>query len=564
MNSKFGWQFIGKPPESYRALCGGSKGIKIVGNEDDLTQLRDWNVEIKQARLITAEERIRGLIETTAIADIRTLARQIAAEYAAAAARLNVAGVWWEIPYIMPEVSAKTCAWYPAAAEEFRAVGLRSVPWGFATGTPQTAPWANASSPDEWPQLYDGLARLHALGPQWVVVGVEEYVTDGRLIPGDYSNCGRILEVYNRHIKPHGWNIVFRGIEAGYDIPGMHDAGITAHNVLTGRNEGNDGTGGLANADARYASMPFVDCMYLYQVSDPGVVQNEAAFAFTPGDKNGPGLLDTMQQYFIANPPVPFVPPAGGGGGTPPVDPPPTNQPGPNLIVNPDFTGGTYAVPGNPNQQQVPNGWGARNATDHVEIEYDPHFNPPAARVWEAWENKEVGLRQSVSVEAGATYRITMIAAGWCTTDPSSPFAPSDSDAELRLTVNGSVVAVFPFGAGRMPDDFASVTTDVVASGATLTVGAAIKPVWAVTRTDIRIDSVSLQKIAGGTPPVPPPPQAPYDGITTGKLNARLGKSDSGQLVGIIPTGSTVKVLDDDGARATIQVSILREYIKPK
>src|SRR5690242_13608628 len=153
-NTTFGWQFIGKPPESYRALCGGSKGIKIVGNEGDLTQLRDWNVEVKQARLISVEERITNLINSTAISDFPALAAQVAAEYAAVAARLNVAGAWWEIPYIMPEVSPKTCAWYPTAAEAFRAVGLRSVPWGFATGTPQTAPWATAASPDEWPQLY--------------------------------------------------------------------------------------------------------------------------------------------------------------------------------------------------------------------------------------------------------------------------------------------------------------------------------------------------------------------------------------------------------------------------
>lgn len=535
--TKLAYQLLGRPPEAYRALCGGSKGIKVVGDEADLTQLRDWHgkVEILQGRLITAEDKILAAKERNLVSEIPVLAAETAELYAGVNARIGVPGVWWEIPPIMPEVSPWTALWYAKAASAFKARALKSVVFGFATGTPQCAPWAGQGDhgPDEWPKLYDCLRVLHTLGTDWVRIGVEEYITAGYLNPGDWSNVGRIKEVYERHIRPNGWNILFRGIEAGYDLPGPRDAGITAGNLLSN---------GLAAADARYAGLPYVDCMFLYAVCDPVTNENEGSFAFTPGNKNGPGYLETMQAYFAENKPAPFMPPKLPPiVEVPPVEPPPVPAPV-ELIVNGDFTGGVTPVPGNPNQQQMPAGWKARDPRDRVEIELDPHYRPPTARIIEAYEKREIGLDQSITVNLGETYRVTMVAAPWCTTDPSDPNnppnSPSDSPAEIRLRVNGTLHGSLPVVPGVLPDQFMTITRDVVATVGEWTVGCGIKPEFAVARTDLRIDSVSVVKIKDAAPTTPSAPEPGlYRVVKVTEVNIRPQPNTSKQELGVYQAG---------------------------
>lgn len=550
INTKFGHQLLGRPPESYRAKCGGGKGIKVVGDEADLTQLRDWQgkVEILQGRLITAEDEIKKARERNDLSEIPKLAKNTARLYAGVNARIGVSGVWWEIPYIMPEVSPWTAKWYAAAAIEFHEMDLRSVAFGFATGTPQVAPWAatGGHGADEWPQLYDCLAVLHALGTDWVRIGVEEYITGGYLPSGDWSNVGRIVEVYNRHIQPNGWNIVFRGIEAGYDLPGMHDASITPHNLLTGNIRPGDLAGGLEQADMRYSLLPFVDCMFLYQVSDPTVQTEEAAFAFTPGDKNTPiGYLERMQMYWAENPPKPFVAPKPGGGTTTPPKPDPKPEPQPTpieLVVNGDFTGGTYAVSGNPDQQVVPAGWHMLNPKDRVEIERDPRF-PVSVRIIQAYTRREVAIRPIVpiAVEVGATYRITVRLAGWCTDDASSPFSASTSPATMRVKVEDKVVSTLPVQPGDLPTIFPVLIADVKATMALWLPMISIQPDYAVQRTDLRIDSVSIVKIKDAVAP----PKGDRQVLVISEVNQRAEPKKASAWLGTFRPGAKLTVTGD-------------------
>lgn len=558
MNTKFGWQFLGKPPENYRALCGGSNGIKIVGNEADLNQLNEWTVEIKQARLITAEPRIQNARNTVPLKDIPALAASLADEYAAVATRLGGFGWWWEVPYIMPEVSDWTCAWYPAAAEAFKSRGLMSVVWGFATGTPQVAPWATASSPDEWPKMYGGLAKLSALEPRWVRIGVEEYITGGRLIPDDYSNLGRIKEVYNRHIAPHGWNIVFRGIETGYDVPGMWDAGITPHNVLTGRDGGN-GSGGLEAADVRYNAMPFVDCMFLYQVSDPVSVPNEAKFAFTPGNKNGPGYLEKMRDYFIANPPKPFVVP---GPITPVPEPPPPPPPpstvtlydmafnGYNHVFDIGDTFGDRWIPTDNNgSPQFYYRWitPADGKKMHAEP-YPPEntgFSAPyALRLQnQSAVKQEFWLWADFETVPGDTIKVTL---------ESAPEVVGGSGTVTRAIVidpggdNSATVPGLPYADTTAPTK-AGITLTAVATGPLTTVMALVK--WKIPlRVNVDIARFKVERTRGTTPPPTPTPDpgqpSPGVYVTTGAVNIRPQPNTTTARVGEFLAGKDVPIVE--------------------
>lgn len=327
--TKLGYQLLGNPPDAYKSKAGGGKIMKIVGDEADLQRLNDWvgKVEILQGRLITIEPRIEAARDRNNLADIPQLARVIADIYAAVDARIGAPGVWWEIGPIMPAVvplrrpdgvlSSWIGEWNAACAEEFAARGLRSVCFGFATGTPQVKPFANTGGhgPDEWPLLYPALARLNKLGRKRTRIGVEEYIVAGRFVPGDLSNTGRVKHVYDNHLKPNGWlDLLFRVIESSFDLPGMHDVSWMTVDFCWGE---------LAKLDLLYATMPYVDAVALYAVCDPLTNQNESRFAFTPGDRHQPrGYLEGGQTYFTDNPPV-------GGPIEIPVPPDPTPEPPP-------------------------------------------------------------------------------------------------------------------------------------------------------------------------------------------------------------------------------------------
>lgn len=258
-------------------------------------------------------------------------------------------------------------------------------------------------------------------------------------------------------------------------------------------------------------------------------------------------------------------------GGTPqtppgPIEIPPTPPARVNLLSNGDFQGGEYAVAGNPNQQHVPVYWTPLHSNDQVEFERDPHHVLPgrtqSARVYESYLKEEKGLWQNGALEVGARYRLSVVAWGWCTTDPV-PFTPSDSPATLHARIDGVDLVT-----NNTLDEWVTLIGEFVATGTQAKVTASIKPQYPVTRTDIFIGDVYLEKVADapGTPVPPTKPTPPYEGTTTRALNARLGVTDTGYFLKELPTGTSVKVIgySSDGKRTIVETSILADGIKPK
>ena len=525
MDSKFGIQFLGKPLESYAAKCGRAKIVKIVGNAEEVSHLADWAgiAPILQARLITAEKRINDAKTRGLISEIPQLARETAALYASVDGIMGVRGVWYEIPPIMPDVSDWTVAWNLAAAQEFRAKGLRSVMFGFATGTPEVWPYAgqNGHGPDEWPRLYPVLEYLDSIGPEWTRIGVEEYITGGDLTLGDFSNVGRIRYVWERHIAPHGWLIMFRGIEASWDVPGTRDAGITPENMLQR---------GLKLADQVYNGLPYVDALALYQASDPGTYKNESKFALTPGEpetKTKPariGYLDVLDQYWKENPHKPTPVPARPGGGTtqPPTDPnppqdPPQNPPPqeptpvPVALINPGFEGGTYQ---DGPDKFVPVGWFAwqherttkpQLGPIHVELEkHPPHVleGKQAARVWTAYLRHDGGLGQRVPAVPGDLYRFSIAGYAWCPEDAHDINNPTVGTVNLQIGIdpsgavdplNGNVVWSAP--TLGLFDVYSVFNVEAVAQGDFVTIYTRAQPSYPMERNDSFWDNAQLLQL---------------------------------------------------------------------
>jgi hypothetical protein len=51
--------------------------------------------------------------------------------------------------------------------------------------------------------------------------------------------------------------------------------------------------------------------------------------------------------------------------------------------------------------------------------------------------------------------------------------------------------------------------------------------------------------------------------VLTGNLNARLGTLNNGQLLATLRAGTRVRVIQAGGPRAVIEVSVLRDYLRP-
>lgn len=356
INTKVGYQLLGNPPESYKSKAGGGKIMKIVGDESDLSHLKDWygKVEILQARLAMLDDDgsiVRNAYAHNNLAEIPELAETVVDMIEGINNRIGKhLRIWWEIAPIMPVIIPRERddgtltswigEWNATVAEMLAARGIRSVCFGFATGTPQVKPFAGVGDhgPDEWHALYPALKRLNKLGKKWVRIGVEEYITGGRLNPLDFSNVGRILFVYQNHFVPNGWlDLLFRGIEGSFDLPGRADVEWMTPVFFWEQ---------MALVDRRYATMPYIDAMALYAVCDPVNNENESSFAITPGDRHEPkGYLERGQEYFEANPPSagPIeLPPT-----VPPVEPPaPAPEPAEVTLFDMKLTYRVRSLPG--------------------------------------------------------------------------------------------------------------------------------------------------------------------------------------------------------------------------
>lgn len=559
MHTKLGYQFLGNPPERFRALCGGSKGIKIVGNAAEIMRLQDWRgTEILQARLITAEEAINQAKTRGNLLEIPALADQTARSYATVAAALGMPEVWWEIPPIMPDVSEWYVKWILAAIKAFRAHGLRSVPFGFATGTPQVAPFAgkNGHGPDEWPKLYPVLEEMDRIGPAWTRLGVEEYITGGILLAGDYSNICRLRYVYENHILPHGWLIISRVIETTYDVPSTYEAGVTPDKFFDR---------GMRAADAVYGAFPWVDCALMYQVSDPVTFTNESKFALTPGDpptkKNpnpAPGYLDVCRAYMLQNAPAPYVAPERPGGGSPAPEPEPGPDPEPEPapvpvpvdLINPDFELQTYQ---DGPDRIVPIGWfawerlaGKRLGSIHVEIEqHPPHVfsGRQAARVWTAWIKHDGGLGQRVPAQPGALYRLSIPGMAWCP-EEAVVGTPSAARMNMRIGIDprggvdplaGSVV--WSPEALALHDTYGIFNVEARALADFVTIFTRSEPEYPMSRNDAFWDSAQLTMIIEPAPE--PEIWAPVE--LSGDCNLRSTpeyRSDLSNKIGYLGAGT--------------------------
>lgn len=414
IHTKLGWQLLEDPPESFLIHCGGSRGIKIVGNTASIKRLNNWTAPVKIGRCIEYEAQVEAAQTRNDLNEIPALSEKVADQIKSTADAVGDLSVFYEIPPIMPPITPWIVAWEIAMLKALRARNIRSIAFGFATGTPQVKPYDSAQSPDEWPKLYPVLEEMHKIGIGWTRLGVEEYIVGANYNPADTSNICRLDHVYANHITPHGWAILAVVIETGFDVPAM----LQIKGMSPTRALGTIDQPGLAAVDAEYNKRPFVDVALLYAVVDP-TRSNERDFAFTPGNKNGPGYLETFETYFAANPPagpIIEVPPQG-----PPVDPP-TPDPTPvgiNLLANASFEGPTIFYPEDrfgdrkvPDQWDID--WNKNQAPPHIEIDQDPphvrdQYN--AIRFWadlrfQAW------ARQSVEVQAGATYILEAYAVG--------------------------------------------------------------------------------------------------------------------------------------------------------
>lgn len=422
MNTKLGWQLLEDPPESYLIHTYGSRGIKIVGNANSLKTLKYRPEPVKVGRCIELEQQVLDAQTRNKLSEIPALSEKVANEIKAIADQVGDATVFYEIPPIMPPVTPWIVAWEIEMLRKLRERKIRSVAFGFATGTPQVKPFASAQNSDEWPALYPVLEVMHEIGIGWTRLGVEEYIVKGVFNPADKSNICRLDYVYEFHIVPNGWNILAFVIEVGFDLPGM----LLIKGMSPDRALGTVDTLGLAAVDAEYAKRPFIDTAFLYAVVDPTRSQ-EKDFAFTPGNRNGPGYLEKFEGYFSANVPagpITELPPQ-----QPPTDPP-TPTMGINLLKNASFEGPTHFYPDDRfGDRKVPESWdiawNSRQAAPHIEIDQHPprvKDQHNSIRFW-ADARFQVWAYQIVDVEAGSTYEFEAYAVG--TRDPGITGIPN-------------------------------------------------------------------------------------------------------------------------------------------
>ena len=109
--------------------------------------------------------------------------------------------------------------------------GIRRLLGGFPEGTPDIIDYPAPERPtnDDWPKYYGALKAIHEVGPDTAMLHVHEYAMGVGAIPDKSKErnellaqpyrVGRINKVYDRHIRPHAWNIATVVSEGPLDQP---------------------------------------------------------------------------------------------------------------------------------------------------------------------------------------------------------------------------------------------------------------------------------------------------------------------------------------------------------
>lgn len=261
--------------------------------------------------------------------------------------------------------------------------------------------------------------------------------------------------------------------------------------------------------------------------------------------------------------------------------PVPNPQPGPAL-VNPSFEGPTSFYPEDTyGDRKVPEGWQVWYNTNQgaIHVEVDQH--PPrvadgqqALRIW--CDNHFEGYAgQSMATVPGRDYEATVRVQGRRgLVDPDNSGQPAPKAAIAADLTGGTDFAnavKTTVDATSQPKD---VTVKFTAAGPRTTI-----ILKARTGNDFRGDVwFDLVQVKSAAPDLPVPEQPPLHPVTpfraraTAALNARLGLTSADRLIGSLPRGTEVTVIDADdptalgdkaGRRYVVQVTVLGDYLEP-
>lgn len=133
--------------------------------------------------------------------------------------RVAMLPIYWEGPNETPGEMIEKLATFDAESIRLaRRDGIRRLVGGFAEGNPKILDWPvyPGDTRDDWPAYYPALQKIHEAGANVAMLHVHEYIwtnaiqnktIDRNEFVLQRYRCGRINDVYNRHIRPNGWNI---------------------------------------------------------------------------------------------------------------------------------------------------------------------------------------------------------------------------------------------------------------------------------------------------------------------------------------------------------------------
>lgn len=571
ISSKLAWQFLGIPPESFRNLCNGSNGIKIVGNENDLKELKNYPPYNRQARLITAEAAIEAAKSRNDLDEIPSLVESTIVIYENASKNLNLPDVWWEIPPIMPPANEWVAQWNAAMIPAMKKKNIRSVGLGFALGYPQVKPFATVSDPDKWPVMYPTLQAIHDAGRNWSRLGVEEYILNGSYDPNDKSSICRTDYVYQYHIEPHGWLIDTSVIEVGWDVPAMLDIKGMSPTLCWD---------GLGKVDIEYSKRSRIAVAYIYAVLDPTVFTNESKFAFTPGNIHDPiGYLNKGQAYFAINKPTVYDPGDPIQIPNPQPEPTPTPDPQPSYteikLINSDFSGAWNKQNA---QQTVPEGWSVwydtKQGIPNTEEELHPSHTlngKPSARIWFGYAKGVGGFFQKISANVGSIYQFVIDELGTATAVVDSP-SDGFNSRSIGIDPTGGTDGMNPNIVWCSPDvvmdKFKQLNVTVVAKNSQITLFTKVVVSELHPHNDGFFSNAHAYKVADTIPVIPDDGKRKvidiYQGQKVNSLHIRTAPSIHAPIIGslnpnipsiMIDINSEKLVTEDGNSVKWIQLS---------